>query len=153
MMTSSTGQRRRSVAAEVVGIVDVTYAAGEAFTIDVRNHQLRVDQPRYLGADRAPTPIELFVASLASCVAYNAGRYLDRHAYERTGLTVRAEFLRADSTPDRVDSVRIRLTIPRAVPAELIPALRAAAFDSPVPHALARPPRLELDVVKRGEAA
>ena len=43
---------------------------GDAYTISVRGHVLRVDQPTDAGGgDTGPTPTELFVASLAACVA------------------------------------------------------------------------------------
>ena len=48
----------------------VEHRGEDRFDINVRGHVLRVDQPRTDGGqDTAPTPTELFVASLASCVA------------------------------------------------------------------------------------
>jgi putative redox protein len=38
------------------------------------------------GADSAMTATELLGASLASCVAFYAGRYLSRHGISRDGL-------------------------------------------------------------------
>ena len=43
------------------------------------------------GEDTGPTPTELFIASLAGCVAFYARRYLDRHDQPTEGLTVEAE--------------------------------------------------------------
>ncbi|MFJ6926691.1 OsmC family protein [Streptomyces nigra] len=66
----------------------------------VRGHVLTVDQPRPDGGkDTAPTPVELFVASVASCTPHYAGRYLDRHGLSRDGLAVRADFRMADDSP------------------------------------------------------
>ena len=57
--------------------VDVTAVSGESYEAVVRGHRIVVDQPADAGGDdSAPTPVELFVASLATCVAYYAGRYL-----------------------------------------------------------------------------
>jgi uncharacterized OsmC-like protein len=42
------------------------------------------DQPTTAGGeDAAMTPVELLVASLGSCVAFYAGRYLARHGLNR----------------------------------------------------------------------
>jgi uncharacterized OsmC-like protein len=42
---------------------------GDRFAISIRDHMITVDQPVADGGqDTAPTPTELFVASLASCV-------------------------------------------------------------------------------------
>nr|MDT0663529.1 hypothetical protein [Micromonospora sp. DSM 115978] len=66
--------------------IDVAYLAGESYRIGVRGHEMLVDQPVPQGGrDSAPTPTELFVASLASCVAFYAGRYLDRRSSADAG--------------------------------------------------------------------
>ena len=58
-------------------LMDVRFVSGEAYEVAVRGHRVLVDQPADAGGeDSAPTPTELFVASLATCVAFYAGRYL-----------------------------------------------------------------------------
>ena len=55
----------------------------------VRGHRIMADRPSEAGGeDSAATPTELFVASLATCAAFYAGRYLTRHGYSRDGLGV-----------------------------------------------------------------
>ncbi|MDX3458608.1 hypothetical protein PV396_42935 [Streptomyces sp. ME02-8801-2C] len=57
-------------------VLDVIHVDGDAFAVEVRGHRLLVDQPADAGGtDTAPTPTELFAASLATCVAFYAGRY------------------------------------------------------------------------------
>jgi len=66
--------------------MEARWVAGEAYEVTVRGHRLVVDQPTDAGGqDSAPTPTELFVASLATCVAFYAGRFLTRHGYRRDG--------------------------------------------------------------------
>ncbi len=49
----------------------VDHKGGDLFEIAVRQHVLHVDQPTEDGgSDFAPTPTEMFVSSLASCVAW-----------------------------------------------------------------------------------
>ncbi len=97
--------------------MEVGYLDGEAYEIAVRGHRIVVDQPPEAGgADTAPTPTELFVASLASCVAFYAGRYLTRHGIDRTGLTVAAGFEMASDRPARVRSVTISVKVPTGLP-------------------------------------
>ena len=53
--------------------VTVTHDVGDRFDIAIRGHVVHVDQPESDGgSDTGPTPTELFVASLASCVAFYA---------------------------------------------------------------------------------
>jgi uncharacterized OsmC-like protein len=105
-----------------------------------------VDQPAEAGgADTAPTPTELFVASLASCVAFYAGRFLDRHHLDRTGLRVTAEFTLATERPARVGSVRLRLTAP-GLPVERHAALHAVVSKCTVHNSLHQPPSVDIDI-------
>jgi uncharacterized OsmC-like protein len=67
----------------------VEHRGGDQFDINVRGHLVRVDQPvKDGGEDTAPTPTELLIASLASCVAFYVRRYLARHDLPTDGLAV-----------------------------------------------------------------
>jgi uncharacterized OsmC-like protein len=93
------------------GRITVCHAGGDAYTISTRGHAVLVDQPEADGGqDTGATPTELMVASLASCVAFYAGRYLLRHGLSRSGLAVTAEFTMAQDRPARVGDVRLRIS-------------------------------------------
>lgn len=126
--------------------VEVRFAEGEVYDIEVRGHRLRVDQPRYQGTDSAPTPVELFVASLASCVAYYAGRYLVRHLYPRTRLAVHAEFTMAETGPARPDSVSLVVKLAHELPPERLEALRAVVSHCTLHNSLRNPPRVCVEI-------
>lgn len=127
--------------------MSVDFLDGERYVIGVRGHAVPVDQPAELGGqDSAPTPTELFVASLASCVAFHAGRFLDRHRLDRTGLRVAAEFAMATDRPARVGSVRLTVAVP-GLPADQREALRAVVSKCTVHTSLHRPPRVDIDLV------
>ena len=69
--------------------VTVRHEEGDRFRATIRGHQLVIDQPvEDGGTDAGPTPTELFVAGLASCVAFYAERYLRRHHLPVDGLAV-----------------------------------------------------------------
>lgn len=127
--------------------MSVDFLDGERYVIGVRGHAVLVDQPAEVGGeDSAPTPTELFVASLASCVAFYAGRFLDRHQLDRTGLRVTAEFAMATDRPARVGAVRLRLTAP-GLPAERREALHAVVSKCTVHNSLHKPPQVDIDIV------
>jgi uncharacterized OsmC-like protein len=131
-----------------MGTVLVRHLDGDRFAIGVRDHEVTVDQPvRDGGADTAPTPTELFVASLASCVAFYAKRYLDRHELPTEGLAVRAEF-DMGAKPARVAGVRICLEVPDGVPAERRPGLLAVATHCTVHNTLEQPPAVEIGLAE-----
>ncbi|GHD97153.1 OsmC family protein [Streptomyces naganishii] len=137
------------------GRVEVVPVAGDAYEIRVRGHVLTVDQPRSDGGkDTAPTPVELFVASLASCAAHYAGRFLDRHGVDRTGLRVDAGFRMAEDRPARVAALSLTVEAP-ALPPDRMQALRAVVSHCTVSNTLARVPGIGLEVVcgPQGEPA
>ena len=117
--------------------VTVRHEKGDRFAIDVRGH---VDQPVDDGGDdTAPTPTELLVASLASCVAFYARRYLKRHDLPEEGLSVSAE-AEMGSRPARVTSMRVTVTLPAGVPEEKRQALLAVASHCTVHNTLTQAP-------------
>jgi uncharacterized OsmC-like protein len=129
-------------------VMDVRYVSGEAYEVAVRGHRVLVDQPVDAGGeDDAPTPTELFVASLASCVAFYAGRYLARHGFDRDGLGVSVSFDMAGDHPARVATVRLTVRVPAGFPAERTQALHAVASHCTVHNSLTTPPDVTIDVI------
>ena len=117
---------------------------GDRFDINVRGHLLTVDQPvSHGGDDTAATPTELFVASLASCVAFYARRYLARHNLPTEGLAVEATF-EMGSRPARVSGINVRLIVPEGVPAERREPLLAVASHCTVHNTLAATPEVSI---------
>jgi putative redox protein len=129
------------------GRIDVAHADGESYAFATRGHTALTDQPASNGgADAAPTPTELLVAALATCVAFYAGRYLERHSLDRDGLRVTAEFTMAADRPARVGAIRLRVTVPAGVPAGRRAALLAVASHCTVHNTLRQEPVITVDL-------
>jgi uncharacterized OsmC-like protein len=106
-----------------------------------------VDQPLpHGGDDIAATPTELFVVSLASCVAVYTGRYLTRHGVSRAGLGVTAEFDMASDRPARVAAIRLRITVPASLPYQRRRGLLAVASHCTVHNSLHHPPDVGIEI-------
>lgn len=126
--------------------MSVSFVGGESYRVRIRDHELVVDQPQDAGGDdSAPSPVELFVASLASCVAFYAGRYLDRHGYSRSALRVTANFDQASDRPNRVGAIRLLVVAPE-LPASRHAALAAVVSHCTVHNTLLRPPAISIEV-------
>ncbi|MEU0397661.1 OsmC family protein [Streptomyces sp. NPDC006208] len=111
------------------GHAEVTPISGDAYEVTMRGHVLTVDQPVPDGGhDTAPTPVELFVAAVTSCVAHYAGRFLDRHGIARKGLRVACDYTMASEPPPRVASLSICVDVPE------LPPSRAAAMQAVISH-------------------
>jgi uncharacterized OsmC-like protein len=122
----------------------VRHLDGDQFAIEIRGHTITVDQPIDAGgADTAPTPTELFIAGLASCVAFYAGRYLARHQISAEGLSVSADF-DIGGRPTRVTRIRILITPPHDLPAERRDAFLAVASHCTVHNTLSQPAPVDI---------
>jgi uncharacterized OsmC-like protein/nitroimidazol reductase NimA-like FMN-containing flavoprotein (pyridoxamine 5'-phosphate oxidase superfamily) len=129
------------------GRLAVTFRGGESYAIAARGHELLVDQPLKDGGDDvAATPTELFVASLASCVAFYAGRYLTRHHLCREGLRVVADFEMATDRPARVAAIRLRIDVPDEFPEPRRAALLAVASHCTVHNSLENAPHIDVQL-------
>lgn len=119
----------------------VRYTDGERYEIAVGDHTITVDQPVHDGGtNEGPTPTELFVASLAGCVAYSAGRYLARHGLPREGLTVAVDYHLATNRTSRVADIRLTVQVPKELPMQRRPALKAVVEHCTVHNSLSTPP-------------
>ncbi|SFK45690.1 OsmC family protein [Streptomyces pini] len=127
--------------------VSVALSGGDAYQVSVRGHEFTVDQPPEAGGEGlGPTPVDLFVASLASCVGFYAGRYLARHGLPREGLRVETEYEMADGRPARVGEVRLRLVLPRDIGETRTRALAAVVDHCTVHNSLRQPPRVDIEI-------
>jgi putative redox protein len=128
-------------------VITVEHKDGDHYAIRIRQHLVEVDQPADAGgSDTAPTPTELFVSSLASCVAFYAGRYLARHGLSADGLVVRASY-EIVPRPARVGRVELSVSLPEGVPEEKRAALLAVASHCTVHNSLQDVPQVAIELV------
>lgn len=118
---------------------------GDRYRMQVRGHQVLVDQPLDDGGeDTAATPTELFVAGLAACVAFYAGRFLRRHGISEDGLAVECDFAFASDRPARVGEISLRVLLPPGFPEVRRKALRSVVEHCTVHNTLRQPPAVEI---------
>ena len=128
----------------MTGELTVRHVQDDRFAIDIRGHTIFVDQPVDAGGtDTAPTPTELFVAGLASCVAFYARRYLARHRLSSQGLAVAIDY-DIGGRPTRVNRIAVRITPPDGLPPERRAAFVAVASHCTVHNTLTEPPVVEI---------
>jgi putative redox protein len=126
--------------------IETSWVSGDQYAVDVRGHRFFVDQPVDAGgSDVAPTPTELFVASLTSCVAHYGGRFLARHGIQRDGLRVVSEF-EVTTAPARVSHIRLEVCPPEDMPHELRPALRAVVSHCSIHNTIEFRPTVTIDI-------
>jgi uncharacterized OsmC-like protein len=124
--------------------VVATHAGGEAFTVAVRGHQVRTDQPRSAGgADSAPTPLELMSVALAACVALYVHRFCVGNGVDACDAAVEVvPVWRAD--PGRIARFEVLLHLPETVSEHVAAQLEEVARSCPVHHTLAETAEIEV---------
>ena len=125
--------------------IRVESAGGRAYRIATRDHEVLIDQPVEAGGEgRGPQPIELFVGSLAACVATYAGSFLRRNAIDADDLRVDCEYELADDRPARVGAIRIRIAVPDGLPEDRRAPLLAMARHCTAHNTLRQPPPVDI---------
>jgi putative redox protein len=104
-------------------------------TVQVRDHQLTVDEPMDAGGhDTGPDPQELLAVSLASCTAITMEMYAARKGWNIGHVEVDVEYTPAErGCPTKFELV---MRIADDVPEEQVERLRAIAAKCPVHRVL-----------------
>ncbi len=127
----------------------VRFHGGAKYEILSGDHSVITDQPvEEGGTDAGMSPVELFVGSLASCVAYFVGRYCQRHQIRCEGLAVEADWRMAEQ-PHRVGAVALRIRLPERLNPSERERLLWVAHGCTVHQSIAGHPSVEIDLISR----
>jgi len=125
----------------------IAYKGGARYDVEGGAHAIVTDQPvEDGGGDAGMSPVELFVGSLGSCVAYFVGRYCARHQIPCEGFTVDVEWSYAEQ-PHRVGVVELRIKLPATLLPEQREKLLKVAHGCTVHQSIVVPPKVEIHLV------
>ena len=104
-------------------------------TVQVRGHQVIVDELEALGGDDAgPDPLELLAVSLASCTAITMEMYASRKGWDIGHVEVGVEYRPAErGCPTKFQLI---MRLPDDLPEDQVERLRVIAAKCPVHRAL-----------------
>jgi putative redox protein len=124
--------------------IEVSFPGGKRVDALVGAHRITTDQPAELGgADAAPSPFDLFLASIATC----AGIYVLGFCQSR-GLSVEGislmQHVEVDEATKLPRLVRIELRLPASFPEKYVAAVTRAAEGCKVKKTIAAAPRFEV---------
>jgi putative redox protein len=103
--------------------------------IEIRDHQLTVDEPGEQGGDdTGPSPQELLAASLASCTAITMEMYAARKGWDIGPLEVACEYSSAEHGAPT--SFHLVLRLPTTCSEEQLERLRVIAAKCPIHRTL-----------------
>ena len=94
--------------------ITTNYKGGMLFESKVGKHTVTIDVPPDMGgSDRAPTPPQLFIVSLGSCVAAFVATYCQQSGIDATDLAVDVSFDKAEN-PARLVNLKVTVKLPHA---------------------------------------
>jgi ribosomal protein S12 methylthiotransferase accessory factor len=120
----------------------VSFPGGVAVVADYKGFVIRTDQPvEDGGANSAPSPYDLFIASLGTCAGFYALRFCQQRQLPTAGLELRVAL---DRNPEsgRLDRVAIDLRLPEGFPARYRTAIVRAVDQCSIKRALLDPPEI-----------
>jgi putative redox protein len=103
--------------------------------VEIREHQLKADEPRDHGGDDAgPSPQELLAGSLASCTAITMEMYADRKGWDVGEIAVEVDYEPAQRGSPTKFTMDVRL--PKELPEDQREKLMQIAAKCPVHRTL-----------------
>jgi len=127
--------------------VEVIFEGGLKVSARVGDHLIRTDQPEYAGGENsAPAPMDLFLASLATCSALYAQEFCEKRNIDTTGLGMVME-VEKDRQRRIYSPIRIILQLPRGFPEKYRDAIVRAVGLCAVKRHMEQKPDFEITVV------
>jgi uncharacterized OsmC-like protein len=129
--------------------LSVSHQGGTRYDIVSGRHRIVTDQPVEDGGQNAGvSPVELFVGSVASCVAYFVGRFCSRHRISQEGLCVEADWDMVEN-PHRVGYIGLAIHVSHPLTPELTDRLLKVAHGCTVHHSLTIAPKIDIRLTRR----
>ena len=127
--------------------ITTTYQGNMLFESKLGRHSILIDVPPTMGgSDRGPTPPELFVASLGSCVGAFVASYCERNGVNTEGMSVDVTFDKADK-PTRLVNLKIKVNLPCGECQDCEKALLRVAEHCPVHETISTLEDVEFEIV------
>ena len=95
---------------------EIKYVGGKKFIAHNRGHELTIDTPiEFSGGDKGPTPSEIFIDSLGSCIGMYALGYCKSVGINTDGLKIKIEWEKELKTqPYYIKKIDVKIDLPNA---------------------------------------
>jgi ribosomal protein S12 methylthiotransferase accessory factor len=122
----------------------IEFAGGLRVNAVHNGFTIRTDQPVAAGGEAtAPSPFDLFLASIGTCAGFYALRFCQERNLKTEGLALEVTPER-DASGKKVKNLRIEITLPTEFPEKYRDALYRAVDQCLVKRHLDEPPQFEL---------
>jgi ribosomal protein S12 methylthiotransferase accessory factor len=123
--------------------MQITFPGGKKVAAQWHGFEIMTDQPAPVGEGTAPTPFDLFLASLGTCAGIFALGFIQSRGLSAEGLGIAVNFER-DETTHLLSKTVMKITPPKDFPAKYLPALVKAAEQCLVKRTMDNPPAFEI---------
>lgn len=126
--------------------IQVTFPGGVSVAAQMGEHHILTDQPVAAGGEgSAPSPFDMFLASIATCAGFYALRFCQQREIDTAGLSVSLTTVR-DPEKKRVVTMSIDIETPPGFPEKYVDALKRAVDQCAVKRHIVEPPEFEVNV-------
>ena len=124
--------------------IDLRFPGGVAVDALFKGFTVRTDQPvDQGGGGTAPSPFDLFLASLGACAGFYALRFCQQRGIDTAGLALRL-VTASDAARKRTASVSIEIDLPPGFPEKYSAAIVRAVDQCSVKRHVLEPPAFEV---------
>jgi len=124
----------------------VTFPGGVAVNAEYKGQIIHTDQPReHGGGGTAPTPFDLFLASLGTCAGFYALRFCQERSLPTDGLGLELT-TELDPETRKIGTVHLSLQLPAGFPDRYQAAIQRAVDQCAVKRHIVEAPRFELTI-------
>ncbi len=96
---------------------EIRYTGGKSFVAENRNHKVTIDLPKESGGrDKGPTPPEIFIDSLGSCIGVYVIGYCKTTGLNADGLIIKIDWEKeVTGKPYYIKKIDIKIDLPNAL--------------------------------------
>ena len=128
--------------------MEITFAGGKKVNASFKGHVHRTDQPVTAGGENsAPSPYELFLASIGTCAGIYVKSFCDQRNLPTEGIKL-IQSLEMNPETKLPSKITIAIQIPADFPEKYKEALIQTAGLCAVKRTIANPPVFEIKTVK-----
>ena len=123
---------------------EITFGGGKKVNAHVRDFIINTDQPISDGGNNsAPSPFELFLASIGTCAGFYVVSFCQARAIPTDNIRLTQTIIRNDTT-HMVERIEIGISLPPDFPEKYKEAVIRAAESCTVKKHLASPPAIQI---------
>ncbi len=127
--------------------MEITFPGGARVDVAFGPYVVHTDQPLHDGGDgSAPSPLDLFLASLGACAGYYVLRFLQQRQLPAADVRL-TERTHTEPATGMTDRIELEFGLPADFPEKYLPALIRAAEKCAVKKHLAHSPAIVITAV------